>query len=299
MCTGCNKLFCDTHFIDHRRWITSGLDELEDIRNALLQKLNDGVEAKRLQASLLSQIKRWEDRTVKKVRQAASVASNQAQQLLATKMKDIQTAFDETTVKLQRCRKLTNFVEKDLEEMRGTFARLQQTYDQITQPSSMKLCIDGSEQLVWETLIYTVNESIDIRAPRECLSMLQIESYHLLNTRLTPSHNQKRNYDALYLERQHRQSKPVEQTRKLDCQGCSCNHCGKCRDWKFYGERDTSGSVREKQTGSHRDFEQVRRIPRATCTYSDIDDDDDDHVDEYLGRYSVHIVNHMCACNRE
>ena len=187
MCTGCNKLFCDTHFVDHRQWIKSGLDELEDIRNTFLQKLNDGVEAKRLQASLLSQIKQWEDRTVKKVRQAASAASNQAQQLLTTKIKDIQTAFDETTVKLRRCRKLTNFVEKDLDEMRSTFARLQKTYDQVTQPSSMKLCMDGSEQLVWETLIYTVNESIDKRAPRKCLPMLQIESYHLLNNALHPS----------------------------------------------------------------------------------------------------------------
>jgi hypothetical protein len=127
-----------------------------------------------------------EDRTVKKVRRAASAASNQAQQLLATKIKDIQTTFDETTTKLQRCRKLMNFVEKDLEEMRNTFTRLQHTYDQITQPSSMKLCIDGSEQLVWETLIYTVNESIERRAPPKCLFMLHIELYHLINIALHP-----------------------------------------------------------------------------------------------------------------
>ena len=215
---------------------------------------------------------------VEKVRQAARTTSNQAQQLLETKIKGIRTSLDETTAKLQRCRKLTNFVEKDLDEMRDTFARLQQTYNQITQASSMKLYTDGSEQLAWETLIYMANESTDTLAPRE--------------QRRTPFHESN-------LERTQRQSTTRSQKRsKLECDGCCCDQCGKCRDWKFDGERDTSDRIHENQTRNQEVARQVRRIRRAACTYSDFNYADCVD-DDYLSRYSVHIYNHMCVCNRE
>ena len=75
-CAGCNKFFCETHFIDHRRVIKEGLNELEDIYNHFLQKLKDREQSKRVQATLLAQIQQWETRTVERVRQSARTASD-------------------------------------------------------------------------------------------------------------------------------------------------------------------------------------------------------------------------------
>ena len=167
-CAGCNKFFCETHFSEHRRSIKEGLNELEDIYNIFLQKFEDNEQPKRAQATLLSQIQQWENRTVEKVRQSARTASDAVQQLFDRKLKNVQDNLQGITIKLQQCRKVANFVEKDLDEIRNSFDRLQKTYDQITQPLTVKVCEERSQQIAWDTLIYVVDESTVLQAARKC-----------------------------------------------------------------------------------------------------------------------------------
>jgi seryl-tRNA synthetase len=176
-CAGCNEFFCEAHFTDHRRLIKEGLNELEDIYNIFLQKLKDREQPKRAQAALLSQIQQWENRTVERVRQSARAVSDEVQQLFDRKLKAVEGKLQETTIKLQQCRKVANFVEKDLDEIRNTFDRLQRTYDQITQPSTVKVCEERSQQIVWDTLIYAVDESTVTQAARKCFDRFQESTF--------------------------------------------------------------------------------------------------------------------------
>ena len=147
----------------HLLWIDGGLDELDDVRNAFLQKLTNQEEPKRLQATLLSQIQQWEDRIVERVRQSASAVRSQVQDLFSGKIKDVEEKLQETTAKIQQCRKSTNFLETDLDEIRNTFDQLQRRYDQITQPPSVKVYEEPSGQIAWDALIYAEDESSNVR----------------------------------------------------------------------------------------------------------------------------------------
>ncbi len=69
-CRGCEELFCDDDFKDHRGILINKLDELTTDRNDLQETINQVTSHNQSATSFLSQIDEWKRTTINKVEQA-------------------------------------------------------------------------------------------------------------------------------------------------------------------------------------------------------------------------------------
>jgi chromosome segregation ATPase len=153
-CAGCKAFFCTKDFMEHRQRLSGEFEQVVEDRNQLQEEMTERKQFTHLQTSLLSQIDQWENVTIEKVHYAAENTRHQVIQLLNDKIKDIENELDNVTKQLRDLQAMDNFVENDLAYLKDNVNKLEKNFRQITEPPSVKLQEEHSEQIEWTSVIY-------------------------------------------------------------------------------------------------------------------------------------------------
>ena len=154
MCSGCNRFFCDDHYIEHRTSIKTEFDKLGDRRNAFKQELDDRQQADRLESTLCQEINKWEQLLTKQIQQLAEHTREQVVRILRDRMGPLEDELKDVSGQLQVAQKQRNPIERDIQKFLSIFARLQQKYQQITQSETVKVHCEQSDKIEWNCLLF-------------------------------------------------------------------------------------------------------------------------------------------------
>lgn len=116
-CEGCSQGFCYNHFIEHREELNKQLDEVENDRDFLRQKLTEQeAEPQKYAHMLIQQVDKWECNSIEKVQQTA----NEARQIILKYTKEhniqVESQLNELTDQLRQFRQQNDFLELDLKK---------------------------------------------------------------------------------------------------------------------------------------------------------------------------------------
>jgi hypothetical protein len=153
-CTGCDEYFCWKDFKTHREGMFTEMDKIVEERNRLQDAINNGAQRNNQQSPLIEQIDKWETITIKKVKQAAAQARQQALHLLDSKRMKITTEFKSFSQELGSLKESENYVEHDLTRLSQMINQFNQDLKQSTQPITIELHTEQSDKINWDSLIY-------------------------------------------------------------------------------------------------------------------------------------------------
>ncbi len=160
-CIGCEAYFCEEDYQHHRGKMADELCRLIECGNALQDKINRATQHKYSNSSLLIQIDEWQRVTIEKVEQIAEQARQQVVKLLNSKDMEIKTQFEKFSQELIQLKETENLVERDLERLEQTIYQLNQDLKRLSQTPEIELHTERSNQIVWDSLIYVVEKSVN------------------------------------------------------------------------------------------------------------------------------------------
>jgi hypothetical protein len=67
---------------------------------------------------------------------------------------EIKSHFEKFSQELVQLKETEDFVEHDLKRLQQTVHELNQELKRLTEPPEIELCMEQSNQIVWDTLIY-------------------------------------------------------------------------------------------------------------------------------------------------
>ncbi|CAF3290044.1 unnamed protein product [Rotaria sp. Silwood2] len=134
-CEGCAKIFCYSHFGDHRQELNKQLDEVEVIRDLYRQTLTEQT-ADPQRDELVQQINHWESDSIKKIQETAEVARQILFRHTNGHIKQIEFKLNKLTDQLRQSHQENDFVETDLHQWKEQLAQLSR---ELTNPSSIIL----------------------------------------------------------------------------------------------------------------------------------------------------------------
>ncbi len=153
-CTGCKVYFCMKDLKNHHGQLLNDLDVLAEDRNGLQEKINQAIQQNPPPDRLLSQIDEWQKATIEKVKHAADQARQQVNTILNARRSVILSKFEKFSKDLIHLKETEEFVHDDLTRLQGMIQDLNQDLQQLAHPSSIELCTEESNQVVWNCLIY-------------------------------------------------------------------------------------------------------------------------------------------------
>ena len=153
-CSGCSKLFCDDHFIEHRNSIKTEIESLSHQRNTFKEKFDDPEQTNRLRTTWCLEINQWEQSLIKQIQQLAENAREKVGTILQNRVQPFGEELKQFSDDVQAAQKQKNLVEKDLQKFQSTFDILQTKYGQVTQLESVKFYHELSDKIEWNSLIY-------------------------------------------------------------------------------------------------------------------------------------------------
>jgi len=130
------------------------LDGFVENRNELQEKINKATQEKDIRSPLLVEIDDWQRTTIEKVEKVAEQARRQVLKLLNSKKVNIKSQFENFSQELIQLRETEDFVEYDLKRLEQTVHQLKQELKRLSEPSEIELCMEQSNQIAWDTLIY-------------------------------------------------------------------------------------------------------------------------------------------------
>ena len=166
-CTGCEKYFCWKDFKIHREEMFVELDKIVEERNHLQEALNNERPRNDETSPLLEQIDQWQRSTIAKVKQVAAQVRQQTVELLNRKQAKISEEFKSFSQELVKLRESENYVEHDLRRLKQKIGQFKQDIKQSTQPATIVLHTDQSDQIHWESLIYVEEKQVVASNPRQ------------------------------------------------------------------------------------------------------------------------------------
>ncbi|CAF0846748.1 unnamed protein product [Adineta steineri] len=89
ICTGCQSLFCQRHFDDHRRQMTIELERLMHSYHQLGMRTQETIQTERVESALFLEIDQWQNTTMDKVYQVAEHAREQVLQIMRHKKTEL------------------------------------------------------------------------------------------------------------------------------------------------------------------------------------------------------------------
>ena len=155
-CPGCKSYFCDNDFISHRGMLVNGLDEITIERNELQEKINKTKSQKQSGTSILSRIDEWEEITIEKVKQAAEQVRQQVLKMMNSRKEEIMKEFQSLSQELEQLRETRAVLEQDLTRFKQQIARINIDLSQLSQLPAIELNTKQSDQIVWNRMIYVV-----------------------------------------------------------------------------------------------------------------------------------------------
>jgi hypothetical protein len=165
-CTGCDVYFCTKDFGIHRQGIFTEMDRIVEERNRLQDEINIAVQGNNQKNPLVDQIDKWRDITIEKVKQVAAQARQQAIQLLNSKQTKINTDFKSFSQELAHLKETENYVEHDLTRLNQMISQFKQDLKRLTQPTTIKLNSEQSDNIDWDRLIYMAEEQTYTNNPQ-------------------------------------------------------------------------------------------------------------------------------------
>jgi chromosome segregation ATPase len=139
-CEGCLQIFCYNHLTDHRQELNKQLDEIEvnqDIfRQTLTQQTTDPK-----QNSLIKQIDKWEEDSIKKIQQTAKECKELLFQYTTEHVTQIKVDLNKLTEELRQIRQENDFNEIDLDQFKE---KLTQLTKELDQPSNVSIQQDSA-----------------------------------------------------------------------------------------------------------------------------------------------------------
>ena len=166
-CTGCEEYFCRKDFKTHCDGIFAEMDKIIEERNRLQEVINKGAQENDQQSPLIEQIDQWQKSTITKVKQVAAQARQQAVELLNAKQVKINTEFKSFSTELAHLKESENYVEHDLRRLNEMISQFKQDLRQSTQPATIVLHIEKSDEINWEGLIYVEEKQMLTNNPRQ------------------------------------------------------------------------------------------------------------------------------------
>jgi len=153
-CIGCDGYFCNKCFQLHRQSMFGQMDHIIESRNQLQQDINNSTQLNKQQSPIITEIDKWETSTIEKVKKVAAEARQQTVQLLNAGRIKIDNEFKSFSRELASLQESEDYVEHDLERLNQKINQFKLDVKQSTQPTTIQLHTEQSDQINWGTLIY-------------------------------------------------------------------------------------------------------------------------------------------------
>ena len=153
-CTGCKAYFCMKDLKNHHDKLINELDILVEDRNALQEKLNETTEEDHSSNALLSQIDKWQQTTIEKIKHAADQARQQITKILDSKRSEITADFEKFSKELIRLKETEDFYHEDLTRLQQMILQLDKDLKWLAEPSTVVIHTEQTNLVVWNRLIY-------------------------------------------------------------------------------------------------------------------------------------------------
>lgn len=160
-CIGCEVYFCKRDYDDHRTEMTNELDGFIEDRNTLQEKINTTAQNNHDPSSLLTEIDDWERTTIEKIKNVAEQTRQRAIQLPNSKKLETKSQFEKFCQDLIQLKETGDFVEYDLKHLKEIVHQLNRNLMRLNEPQELELCIEQSDKIQWDTLIY-IKEKPDL-----------------------------------------------------------------------------------------------------------------------------------------
>jgi len=144
---------------NHRTILVNGLEKLTASRNELQEKIKNFNLGNRPDILILSQIDRWEQKTIEKVHQAADEVRKEVLVLVKSKQEEIKNQFESLSKELDNLRETKGTLEQDLIRLEREIAQINEDLKQSFQLPNVKLMTNQSEQIPWNPMIYVEEKS--------------------------------------------------------------------------------------------------------------------------------------------
>jgi hypothetical protein len=138
-CEGCSQLFCFDHLPDHRQQLSAQLDEIEVNRDVFRQTLTEQTTNPK-KHSLIKQIDRWEEDSMRKIQQTAQACRQLILQHTTEHINQIEVNLVKLTDELRLTRQENDFNEIDLCEFEQ---KLTQLTEELNNPSNLSIRNDS------------------------------------------------------------------------------------------------------------------------------------------------------------
>lgn len=163
ICNGCRGHFCQRDFILHREFLAEELERTKNEGYRLRQQIFQSDQSNKLQAALFSEIKKWHDTTVEKIRQTALKVRNEVNSLLQQNAVNIKRGFIELEQELNKNMTRDSISEIRIEQLRNTVRRVREEFDKAWNPSSIVVNVEQTARIDWNNAIHVEEKNNENR----------------------------------------------------------------------------------------------------------------------------------------
>jgi hypothetical protein len=153
-CGGCQQWFCAKHFNEHRQELATGMDNLGQEHDLLQRDLIQDNDAH----DLLSYVNDWEQKSIKKIEEAAELARIDVRKYLDYNKHQLQTSLDQVTDELKLGRQSDDYTEIDLKKWMGKVKEIQ---EMLEKPSTIRIVDDDDTQSIIHLIRVQQSETTD------------------------------------------------------------------------------------------------------------------------------------------
>ena len=152
-CTGCKEHFCMKDFKEHRKDLSAQLDVIMEGREELQANINKAIERPISSGPMITQIGKWEEEMILKVKQIAEQRRQLVTELLNAKHTQITIDFQAFSKELQHRKESETFFEPDLRRFQQLVGQFTYELNQLQQPLTIELETKDSNHVKWDRLI--------------------------------------------------------------------------------------------------------------------------------------------------
>jgi hypothetical protein len=153
-CGGCQQWFCAKHFNEHRQALATGMDNLGQEHDLLQRDLIQDNDAH----DLLSYVNDWEQKSIKKIEEAADRARIDVRKYLDYNKHQLQTSLDQVTHELKFGRQSDDYTEIDLKKW---MEKMKEIREMLEKPSTIRIVDDDDAQSIIHLIQVQQSETTD------------------------------------------------------------------------------------------------------------------------------------------
>ncbi len=154
-CEGCKEIFCIKHCMEHRQELGNKFEQLMTEHNDIIQQIQEKEpQNESSKTNLLDRIDQWENTMIKKVHERAEQIRQRFTELINNENKLVVDNMQALTDEIRRRHEKQDFLEHDIERIRGSINQIQIAINKSIQLSDIELYVEPENIIDWERLIY-------------------------------------------------------------------------------------------------------------------------------------------------